>query len=394
MNFIFISPNFPHTYWNFCDRLKKNGVNVLGIGDASYDGLEDGLKGALTEYFKVDSLENYDQVFGAVAFFSYKYGKIDWIETNNEYWLLRDARLRDEFNINTGLRSADMEAVKYKSKMKANYIKVGIPVARYHIVDDLEGCRSFIDEVGYPVIAKPDNGVGANDTYKIRNEDDLRSFFETRPDVTYIMEEFITGEVQSYDAIINSRGEPLLENGNVTVASLMDVVNEKGNTVFYERSILPEDILDAGRRTVRAFGIKSRFVHLEFFRLTRDQHLGKKGDIVALEVNMRPPGGIAPSMMNWASGTDVYKIWADMVAFDGTSVDMKDREVCCFASRRDGHQFVMSPEEVREKYGCCMKQEGRVEEALSGAMANYMFVANFPTEEEARAFAIDVLREV
>ena len=28
MNFIFISPNFPHTYWNFCDRLKKNGVNV------------------------------------------------------------------------------------------------------------------------------------------------------------------------------------------------------------------------------------------------------------------------------------------------------------------------------------------------------------------------------
>ena len=94
MNFIFISPNFPHTYWNFCDRLKKNGVNVLGIGDAPYDGLEDGLKGALTEYYKVDSLENYDQVFRAVAFFSFKYGKIDWIESLNEYWLEQDAQLR------------------------------------------------------------------------------------------------------------------------------------------------------------------------------------------------------------------------------------------------------------------------------------------------------------
>ena len=44
MNFVFISPNFPRTYWNFCDRLKKNGVNVLGIGDAAYDTLEEPLK--------------------------------------------------------------------------------------------------------------------------------------------------------------------------------------------------------------------------------------------------------------------------------------------------------------------------------------------------------------
>ena len=56
MNFIFISPNFPHTYWQFCDRLKKKGVNVLGIGDCSYDGLEPELKASLTEYYKVDSM--------------------------------------------------------------------------------------------------------------------------------------------------------------------------------------------------------------------------------------------------------------------------------------------------------------------------------------------------
>ena len=31
MNFIFISPAFPTNYYNFCDRLKKNGVTVLGI---------------------------------------------------------------------------------------------------------------------------------------------------------------------------------------------------------------------------------------------------------------------------------------------------------------------------------------------------------------------------
>ena len=38
-NVIFISPNFPTNYWQFCRELKNNGMNVLGIGDAPYDGL-------------------------------------------------------------------------------------------------------------------------------------------------------------------------------------------------------------------------------------------------------------------------------------------------------------------------------------------------------------------
>ena len=63
MNFIFISPNFPHTYWNFCDRLKRNGVNVLGIGDCPYDDLDPQLKACLTEYYKVGNMESYDEMY-------------------------------------------------------------------------------------------------------------------------------------------------------------------------------------------------------------------------------------------------------------------------------------------------------------------------------------------
>ena len=391
-NFIYISPNFPANHWNFCDRLKKNGINVLGIGDAPYDELTDELKGALNEYYKVSTLENYDEVYRAVAFFAFKYGRIDFLETNNEYWLERDAKLREDFNIRTGLYPKDMDIVKYKSLMKKNYTKAGIPVARYHIVDNYENCMAFINEVGFPVVAKPDNGVGANDTHKIKNEDDLKHFFETKLDVSYIMEEYIFGEVETYDAIINSKHKPLFENGNVTVANLMETVSENKNSCFYERSVLPEDLLDAGRRTVKAFGVRSRFVHLEFFRLDRDQHIGKKGDIVALEVNMRPPGGIAPTMMNYANGTDVYEMWADMIAFDETDRVRSCTDVCCFASRRDGLVFELTPEQIRKKYGTHIKEEGRVEEALSGAMANYMFLGCFHTEEEAREFAAEVLK--
>ena len=62
MNFIFISPNFPHTYWQFCDRLKRNGVNVLGIGDAPYESLEEPLKAALKEYCNLCAMEDDGQM--------------------------------------------------------------------------------------------------------------------------------------------------------------------------------------------------------------------------------------------------------------------------------------------------------------------------------------------
>lgn len=168
MNFIFISPHFPHTYWEFCNRLKQNGVNVLGIADAPYDSLTQELKDSLTEYYKVDNLENYDEVYRAVAFFAFKYGKIDWIESNNEYWLEQDARLRTDFNVNSGIKSDGISAIKEKSEMKKYYAKGGIPTARQ--IKAAKGERkvlSFADEVGYPLIAKPDVGVGAGGTHKI-----------------------------------------------------------------------------------------------------------------------------------------------------------------------------------------------------------------------------------
>ena len=191
MNFVFISPHFPHTYWQFCDRLHRSGVNVLGIGDSSYDSLEDDLKKALTEYYRVDSLEDYDQVFRAVAFFSFKYGKIDWLESNNEYWLEQDARLRTDFHITTGADLKEVACFKSKSAMKKYYAEAGVPTARCHKITTKEAANAFLQDVGYPVIVKPDNGVGASDTFKLENNRDLDRFFEKLPVVPYVMEEFV-----------------------------------------------------------------------------------------------------------------------------------------------------------------------------------------------------------
>ena len=390
-NFVFISPNFPLTYWRFCRELRNNGMRVLGIGDSPYNDLVKELRESLDEYYKVSSLENYDEVFKAVAFFTFKYGKIDWLESNNEYWLMRDAQLRTEFNITTGPKSDDMAKIKFKSAMKEYYAKAGLPTARYHLVEGLDDALEFANYVGYPVVVKPDNGVGANNTYKLKSDDDVRWFMETKDNNVYIMEEFVNGYVQTYDAIIDSQGNPLFESGNVTPLSLMDIVNEGGDSVYYLVKDLPDNIRDAGLRTVKAFGVKSRFIHLEFFILNEDQEgLGKKGDILGLEVNMRPAGGYTPEMYNYSQETDVYKIWADMVAFDCNTKPIGNHHYCAFYSRRDGRTYKMDDYEITMKYGHCLKMTGRIPEALSGAMANQMYVCNFDTEEEMNEFYADM----
>ena len=394
-NFVFISPNFPTNYWMFCRELKNNGMNVLGIGDQPYDELMPELKESLNEYYKVSSLENYDEVYRAVAYFIFKHGRIDWLESNNEYWLERDAHLRTDFHITSGFQDEDIPRIKYKSKMKAYYEKAGIPVARYLLPERLEDSRAFIEKVGYPVVVKPDNGVGAANTYKLKCDEDLVNFvneWKTQyPEVPYIMEEFVHAEVNSYDAIIDGNGEPIFETGNVTPNSIMDVVNDNDNSIYYIVKDLPEDTRAAGRAAVKSFEVKSRFIHFEFFRLTQDQEgLGKKGQVIALEVNMRPCGGFTPDMINFAHSTNVYKIWADMITYGDSLFPVGEHNFCAFAGLRDGKDFVMSHDDIMAKYGSTMKMVSRIPDALSGAMGNQMYVATFDTLDELNEFYASV----
>lgn len=377
MNFVFISPHFPRTYWNFCDRLHRNGVNVLGIGDSPYDSLEDHLKQALTEYYRVDSLEDYSQVFRAVAFFSFKYGKIDWLESNNEYWLEQDARLRTDFHITTGADVTRVARFKSKSGMKEYYAQAGIPTARCHKISTREAADAFLASVGYPVIVKPDNGVGASDTFRLNGEADLDRFFSHLPSVPYVMEEFVEGDICSYDAITDSDCRPLFESMTVWPPSIMDIVNEKLDLAYYTASEVPAALAEKGRAAAVAFGASSRFIHLEFFRLTKDRTgLGQKGDFVGLEVNMRPAGGYTPDMMNYALSTDVYQIWADMVTSDRRLLpDSGNHHFCVYASRRDCYHYVHTHEEILSRYGSRIVMNGRMPDILSGAMGNQMYTA-------------------
>ena len=171
----------------------------------------------------------------------------------------------------------------------------------------------------------------------------------------------------------------------------MDIVNKKLDLSYYVAKEMPEALRAIGRKTVKAFRVTNRFVHLEYFRLDRPRkNLGEAGDFVALEVNMRPAGGYTPDMINYAHSTDVYRIWADMVAFGrsdlAASSGEREEYYCAFASRRDIYRYVHSHGEILEKYGEAMVMCERMPDIMSGAMGNQMYTVRLKTEEEKDEF--------
>lgn len=390
MNFIFISPNFPKTYFNFCKELKNNGFNVLGIASDYYDSLPNELKDSLTEYYRVDNMEDYNQMFKAVAYFSFKYGKIDFIESNNEYWLEQDARLRTDFNVTTGKKADEIEFFKSKEAMKICYKKAGVKVARYIIPSTFEKGLEFANEVGYPLIVKPDNGVGAYNTYKIHNEEELHAFyFEHFPDIKYIMEEFIDGDLVSFDGVTDKDANVIFSSNEVFPDPVMDIVNERLDCYYYSNKEMPLDLEDAGKRVLKAFGAKYRYFHLEFFILKNDKKgFGKKGDIVGLEVNMRCPGGYTPDIINYSKSVSTYKIWADSMAFSKTDIDIENapKYYCAYYGRRDEKHYAHSIEDIKKKYSKDIKMCERLPQVLAGAMGDDFVVVNFETKKEMEDF--------
>ena len=388
-NFILISPHFPETYYRFAEALKRNGFRVLGIGDCPFGELRGELKSALDEYYCCYDMGNFDNECRAVEYFANKYGQIDYLESNNEFWLGRDAELRRIFNIPNGVRPDELQYWQHKSLMKEHYKEAGARVADFTLVSDKESLMKFIDRVGYPVFIKPDIGVGAAGDYKIKNEDDVNFFFDTKePWVTYICEQFLDGDIVSFDGVANSHGDVVFCASNFFPPSVADVVKEGKDLFYFTLQEVPDDLKEIGKKVVKAFGVKKRFFHLEFFRLKRPaKNVGDVGDIVALETNMRPAGGYTPDLINFSQSVNCYQIWADVMMFDENRQDMSmEKYYAACGSRRNNVSYLHSDQEILDKYHNCLSAHGPYPYVLSGAMGDRYFMAKFKTLEEVKEY--------
>ncbi|MBW4084506.1 acetyl-CoA carboxylase biotin carboxylase subunit family protein [Paenibacillus sp. S150] len=379
MNFIFFSPHFPKNSADFCSRLQQQGATVLGIGDAEYDRLEDKLKAALTEYYKVSDLENYDEILRAVGYFTHKYGKIDRFESLNEYWLEQDAAIRTDFNI-YGTKTDFVYNLKQKSKMKEFFRNSGVSTVQFSAGTTRDSALEFIRSTGFPLVVKPDLGSGASMTYKINNTAELQQFFDTKPDdVAFIIEEFIDGVILTYDGLVDIDGNVRFAVSHLFENSVMDVVNTDNHLYYFCLKDISPEVELAGRNILKAFGIKERFFHIEMFKSNKD------GRIIALEVNMRPPGAWMTDAINFSYDVDVYREWARMIVHNETGGPYEGKYYTGYASRKNHKRYAHNHEDICRTFGSKIVNYAEIEEVFSRAMGNSAYQFRSPELEEVRA---------
>jgi hypothetical protein len=288
----------------------------------------------------------------------------------SEYWLETEARLRDDFNV-FGLRAEDMARFKRKSEMKGIYRQAGIAVARGRLCPTREDLLELVEEVGYPLVAKPDTGVGAAQTYKIEGRRELESFLATRPQVDYIAEEFISAPMLTYDGLTDRQGKVVFEASLEYGSGVMEVVNQDSEMSYTVVRDIPADLVAAGRAIVEAFGVRERFFHFEFFRLP-------SGGLMALEVNVRPPGGYTVDMWNYQGDLDLYREWGNLLVKGRIEARPTRPYFVTWVGRKDRFRYAVPAGELRQQLGDLLVHHTRVEDVFARAIGNEGFILRSP----------------
>jgi len=386
MDYLYISPEFPPNYVHFIENLHSLGIKVWGMGEADFYQMPENLQSALAWYIRTD-LNNADAVQHALDELlmhkstSGATGNFDLVESHNEQWLSLEGMINEKYNID-GIKKQDLPRLKKKSKMKETFQKLGLPVAGGERITDINRAMNLADTLGYPLILKPDEGVGAGGIYRIENKKQLQLHL-AQLDEDYLLEEFIEGDIVTYDGLTDYDGKVVFENSLIYGDGVLEYVQGK-DTFFYVSRHIPAELRATGRKLVPQFGIRRKFFHFEFFKIN--------GMYMPIEINCRPPGGAILDMMNYSVDDDLYRAYASMIAGVPTDIQPLKKYYCCYLGRKDKH-YVYSHNEILSAFGHNLVEHGLNPSVFRQAMGTERYIFRSPNETDIFAMAEFVLKK-
>lgn len=370
---LYLSPGFPPNSHLFCVAAHSRGASVLAVGDVPEYELPPGALQALESYVFEPRMGEYERLLNIVKSMIVAHGRIDFVESNGEHWLEVEGRLRDDLGIE-GLSVRDVGRLRSKLAMAEAFKKAGVPSPPGIRCLSSEAVKGFAATHGFPLVFKPDSGSGATSTFRVSTYAELDAALRLPLD-GHIVQPFVEGVIVTFDGLVDREGSVIFCTSHVYDRGIMEVKTDALDGFYYSLRSIPPELEQVGRRALAAFALRRRFFHLEFFARP-------DGSYVALEMNVRPPGGFTTDMMNYACDFDVYSLWAAVMLGDSLEdFSYKRKFHTAHAGRRHERAYKHSPEALMDQLGDTLVLVEPIPAAFASTMGNTMYLLRHPRLE-------------
>ncbi len=321
---VFIAPHFLQNTNRYVKAFAAlPGVTLSVVSEDPIEGVPAEVRGRIAGHYGVKSSFDAGELTRAVRALSNGVGKIDRLAGALEELQVPMATVRDAIGIE-GIGGEVARNFRDKDQMKDVLRASGVPVARSGLAHSPAALRKFADEVGLPIIVKPQAGLGARSTYRIESAEDLAAL-EKRgvvptADVPLQIEEFVRARERTCETV-TIKGKVVWRSGAHYLPSVLEVVETpwKQYCVLLPREENDEELARFYPVNERAltslFGSSAgtaagtALTHMEWF-------LKDDGQSLVNEVGVRPPGVQIMPLMSIAHETDFWSDWARLIALD------------------------------------------------------------------------------
>jgi hypothetical protein len=184
----------------------------------------------------------------------------------------------------------------------------------------------------------------------------------------HLVQPFISGDIITYDGLTDREGNIVFSASHVYDVGIMQLRQRRHDGYYYSLRVIPPELEELGALAVSAFGLRERFFHLEFFARP-------DGSYVALEMNLRPPGGFTTDMMNQAGNIDVYSLWARALLGERLDAIAYDRKYhTAHAGRRRQRRYRLGHEELVRELGASLVAIESIPAAFADTMGDTMYL--------------------
>ena len=308
---LFLSPGYPAEMPQFVRGLAEVGVEVLALGDQPEARLPALVRQRLAGYLRVRSLWQEEDVVAAARDWLGPRA-VDRVECLWEPGMMLAARLREALGA-PGLSRAQTLPFRNKERMKQVLDAAGVRTPRHAAARGEGEIRRAAERIGYPLILKPIAGAGSADTHRVEENGELDAAIAATRHVDEVsVEEFVDGEEYTFDAV-SIDGQPAYFNvawyrPRPLVARTTEWISPQVVALRAPDTGRLAPGVAMGRQVLAALGFQSGFTHMEWY-------LTAQGEAVFGEIGARPPGAHQVDQMNYACDIDVFRGWAEAVAF-------------------------------------------------------------------------------